>query len=81
MVDEYAALLRKDFFTIEKFINNSEVPHEDIVHFGLKAKCGIDPTADLIRIVSDKLDLIVLAGRELNICPSCSGTKMHIIPK
>ena len=83
LVDEYTALVRKEFSIIERFIINNEVPSEDIgtLYDCLKAKYGIDPTADLNRIVSDKLQIIVQAGRELNICPCCNGSKMHTIPE
>jgi|SRR5579884_2419093 len=83
LVEEYTALVRKEFSIIDRFINNNEVPREDIgaLYDDLKAKYGIDATADLNRIVSDKLQIIVQAGRELNICPCCNGTKMHIIPE
>lgn len=45
----------------------------------LKAKYGIDPAIELSSYVSDKLNIIVEAGRALNTCPCCGGIKAHIM--
>lgn len=83
LVNEYAALMRKEFDAIEQFVYNNKTPPEDIEKLddALKAKYGIDPDADLSSYVGDKLHIIVKAGRELNICPCCDGLKAHIIPE
>lgn len=82
LVNEYAALVRKEFDEIEQFVYNNKMPPEGIdkLDSALKAKYGIDPDVDLGSYVGDKLHIIVEAGRELNICPCCDGTKMHKIP-
>ena len=47
----------------------------------LKAKYGINSDIDLSSYVSDKMHIIIEAGRKLNICPCCDGTKTHTFPK
>lgn len=82
LVNEYAALVRKEFDEIEQFVYNSKMPPEEIdkLEDALKAKYGIDADVDLGSYVGDKLHIIVEAGKELNMCPCCDGTKMHKIP-
>ncbi len=83
LINEYAALVRKEFDAIEQFVYNNKVPSKDIgkLDDALKAKYGIDPDIELSSYVSDKLNIVVEAGRELNICPCCGGLKAHIIPE
>ena len=83
LVEEYTALVREEFAVIEKFVYDSVVPHKNIAELydALKAKYGIDPAIDLSRYVSDKLHIIVEAGRNLNACPCCNGVKTHTIPE
>lgn len=82
LVNEYAAMIRKGFDAIEQFVYNNKTPPEDIQKLDeeLKAKYGIDADVDLGNYVSDKLHIIIEAGRELNVCTCCNGTKMHKIP-
>lgn len=82
LVNEYAAMVRTEFDAIEQFVYNNKTPPEEIEKLdeALKAKYGIDPDVDLSRYVSDKLHIIIEAGRELNVCPCCEGVKMHTIP-
>ena len=82
LVNEYTALVQKEFAAIKDFIYDSKIPHEDMKQpfDALKAKYGIDPDIELGSYVSDKLNIIVEAGRELNTCPCCDGTKAHIMP-
>jgi hypothetical protein len=82
LVNEYASLVRKEFDAIEQFVYNNKTPPEEIEKLdeALKAKYGIDADVDLASYVSDKLHIIVEAGRELNVCPCCNGTKTHKIP-
>jgi hypothetical protein len=81
LVNEYTALVQKEFAAIEGFIYDSKIPKEDMMglYDALKAKYGIDPGIELGSYVSDKLDIIVGAGRELNMCPCCGGMRMHIM--
>lgn len=82
LVNEYAALIRKEFDAIEQFVYNNKTPPKDMDKLDevLKAKYGIDPEVDLDKYVSDKLHIIVEGGRELNICPCCDGAKFHKVP-
>lgn len=81
LVNEYTALVQKEFAAIEGFIYDSKIPQEDMIglYDALKTKYGIDHSIELGSYVSDKLDIIVEAGRELNTCPCCGGVKMHIM--
>jgi hypothetical protein len=83
LVNEYTALIRKEFAAIEEFIYENKISHQDMgeLYDALKAKYGIDPTTELSSYVSDKLHIIVEAGRELNTCPCCVGAKRHTIPE
>jgi hypothetical protein len=83
LVNEYTALVREEFAEIEKFIYDNEVPPKNIgeLYDALKAKYRIDPATDLSRYVSDRLHIIVEAGRSLNVCPCCDGAKTHTIPE
>jgi hypothetical protein len=83
LVSDYTALVQKEFAMIEKFVYGSKVPHEDMgaLYDGLKEKYGIDPATELSSYVSDKMHIIVEAGRGLNVCPCCEGTKTHTIPE
>lgn len=83
LVNEYAELIRKEFDAIEQFVYNNQSPPKDIdkADDALKAKYGIDPDIELDQYVSDKLHIIVEAGRELNVCPCCDGTMSHTIPE
>jgi hypothetical protein len=83
LVNDYAALVRKEFDEIEQFVYHNKALPEDINKLDelLKTKYGIDAHVDLSKYVSDKLHIIVEAGRELNICPCCEGAKMHTIPE
>lgn len=79
LVSEYTALVQKEFDAIKQFIYSNRVPREDIgaLYDVLKAKYGIDPATELSSYVSDKMHIIVEAGRGLNVCPCCRGTKTH----
>jgi hypothetical protein len=81
LVNEYTTLVRKEFVAIEEFIYESKVPHGDMGELfdTLKAKYGIDPAIELGSYVSDKLNIIAEAGRGLNICPCCGGSKTHVV--
>ena len=83
LVDEYTGLVRKEFTAIEKFVYDNEVPHENMgeLYDALKAKYGIDSSTELNSYVSDKMHIIVEAGRKLNTCPCCNGAKTHRIPE
>ena len=83
LVSEYTALVQKEFAIIEHFVYDNKVPHENIgeLYDALKEKYGIDPATELSNYVSDKMHIIVEAGRELNVCPCCKGTKTHTIPE
>jgi hypothetical protein len=82
LVNEYTALVQKEFAVIEQFIYGDKVPDQDIgaLYDALKTKYGISPNIELSSYVSDKMHIIVEAARELNICPCCRGTKTHNIP-
>ncbi|HEU4606392.1 MAG TPA: hypothetical protein VFS46_09165, partial [Nitrososphaera sp.] len=41
----------------------------------------IDPNIELGGYVSDKMHVIVEAGKRLNMCPCCGGAKTHTIPE
>lgn len=81
LVNEYTTLVRKEFVAIEDFVYKSKIPNEDMGELfdTLKAKYGIDPAIELGSYVSDKLNIIAAAGRELNICPCCGGSKTHVV--
>jgi len=83
LVNEYTALVQKEFAVIERFVYRSKVPHEDIgaLYDALKTKYGIDAASELSSYVSDKMHIIVEAGRGLNMCPCCRGAKTHVISK
>jgi hypothetical protein len=83
LVSEYTALVQKEFALIERFVFDNKVPPEDIgaLYDALKAKYGIDPATELSSYVSNKMHIIVEAGRGLNMCPCCKGTKTHTIPE
>lgn len=83
LVSEYTALVQKEFTVIEQFVYDNKAPNEDLgaLYDALKAKYGIDPATELSSHVSDKMHIIVKAGRELNVCPCCRGTKTHTIPE
>jgi hypothetical protein len=83
LVSEYTALVQKEFAIIEQFVYDNKVPHEDIgaLYDALKEKYGIDPATELSSYVSDKMHIIVEAGRGLNVCSCCKGTKTHTIPE
>ena len=83
LVGEYTALVQKEFAIIEQFIYNNKLPREDVGarYEALKAKYGIDPATELSSFVSDKMHIIVEAGRGLNVCPCCKGVKTHTIPE
>ncbi|HEX7033806.1 MAG TPA: hypothetical protein VF172_12480 [Nitrososphaera sp.] len=72
-------MVRKEFDEAEQFVYNNKALSEDINKLDelLKTKYGIGADVDLSKHVSDKLHIIVEAGRELNICPCCEGAKMH----
>lgn len=82
LVNEYTALVQKEFAVIEQFVYDSKVPDQDIgaLYDALKVKYGIDPATVLSSYVSDKMHIIVEAGRGLNVCPCCRGAKTHSIP-
>lgn len=82
LVNEYPALIRREFDEIEQFVYNNKTPPEerDKLDDALKAKYGIDADVDLGSYVGDKFHIIIEAGRELNMHPCCGGTKMHKIP-
>ena len=81
LVNEYTSLVQREFATIEQFVYEDKVPDHDTAALfdALKAKYGISPDVVLSRYVSDKMHTIVEAGRELNECPCCRGTKIHSI--
>ena len=81
LVNEYTVLVQKEFAAIQEFVYDSKIPHEDMgeLYDSLKAKYGIDPAIELGNYVSDKLNIIVEAGRDLNMCPCCGGVRMHIM--
>ena len=81
LINEYTMLVQKEFAAIEGFIYDNKIPHDNMMELydALKAKYGIDPAIELGSYISDKLDIIVEAGRELNKCPCCGGVRMHII--
>lgn len=83
LVNEYTALVQKEFTLIEQFVYGDKDPHEDIgvLYKALKTKYGIEPASELSSYVSDKKHIVVEAVRELNMCPCCSGIKSHTIPK
>lgn len=82
LVNEYTALVRKEFAIIEQFVYEGKVFDQDAGAFydALKAKYGIDPATELSSYVSDKMHIIVEAGRGLSVCPCCRGAKTHSIP-
>lgn len=82
LVNEYTALVQREFATIEQFVYEDKVPDQDTAALfdALKAKYGISPDVALSSYVSDKMHIIVEAGKELNVCPCCRGTKIHTIP-
>jgi len=81
LVNEYTSLVQKEYAAIEQFVYNNKVPHEDAgeLYDALKTKYGIDPNIELGGYVSDKMHVIVEAGRRLNMCPCCGGAKTHTI--
>ena len=83
LVNEYAALVQREYEAVEQFIYNDKIPNEDAgkLYDALKTKYGIDPNVELSSYVSDKMHIIVEAGRRLNICPCCDGAKTHTIPE
>jgi hypothetical protein len=83
LVSEYTALVQKEFAVIEQFVYDNKVPREDIgaLYDALKAKYGIDSATELSSYISDKMHIIVEAGRGLNVCPCCKGAKTHTIPE
>ena len=83
LVNEYSALVRREFAAIEQFVYNNQVPRDDMgeLYDTLKAKYGINLDTELNSYVSDKMHIIVEAGRKLNMCPCCNGTKTHTIPE
>jgi hypothetical protein len=83
LVSDYTALVQKEFAIIEDFVYDNKVPHEDIgaLYDALKEKYGIESTTELSSYVSDKMHIIVEAGRGLNVCPCCKGVKTHTIPE
>jgi hypothetical protein len=82
LVNEYTALVQKEYAAVEQFVYNDKIPNEDVgkLYDALKTKYGIDSGVELASYVSDKMHIIVEAGRRLNTCPCCEGTKMHNIP-
>jgi hypothetical protein len=82
LVNEYTALVQREYAAVEQFVYNDKIPSEDAdkLYDVLKIKYGIDPGVELSSYVSDKMHIIVEAGRRLNSCPCCEGTKMHTIP-
>jgi hypothetical protein len=82
LVHEYTALVQREYSETEQFVYNSKIPDEDAgkLYDALKTKYGIDPGEELSSYVSDKMHIIVEAGRRLNICPCYNGTKTHTIP-
>jgi hypothetical protein len=82
LVNEYTALVQREYAAVEQFVYNDKIPGEDTgkLYDALKTKYGIDPDVELSRYVSDKMHIIVEAGRRLNTCPCCEGTHMHTIP-
>ena len=82
LVNEYTALVQKEFAVIEQFVYDGKVPDQDVgaLYDALKTKHGISPNTVLSSYVSDKMHIIVEAGRGLNICPCCRGSKSHSIP-
>jgi hypothetical protein len=82
LVSEYTALVQKEFAAIEQFVYHGKVPDQDIgaLYDALKTKYGISPNTVLTSYVSYKMHIIVEAGRGLNVCPCCRGSKSHSIP-
>lgn len=83
LVNEYTALVQKECSAIEQFVYEDKVPHEDLgaLYDALKARYGIDPAIELSSYVSDKMHIIVEAGRGLTVCSCCRGKKFHTIPE
>lgn len=81
LVNEYAALVQEEFALIKQFVYDDKVPVQDIgaLYDALKTKYGINPNTVLSNYVSDKMHIIVEAGRGLNVCPCCNGSKSHSI--
>jgi len=81
LVNEYTSLVQKEFAAIEQFVYAGKFPDQDIgaLYDALKAKYGISPNIVLSSYVSDKMHIIAEAGRGLNVCPCCRGTKTHTI--
>ena len=82
LINEYTALVQREFAAIEKFVYEDKVPDQDTAPLfdALKSKYGISPDVVLSSYISDKMHIIVEAGRELNVCPCCGGTNIHTIP-
>lgn len=82
LVNEYTALVQKEFAVIGQFVYDGKVPDQDIGAFydTLKTKYGISPNTVLSSYVSDKMYIIIEAGRGLNVCPCCRESKSHGIP-
>ena len=83
LVNEYTALVQKEFAAIEQFVYGDKIPDQDsrAKYDELKAKYGISQDTVLSSYVSDKMHIIVEAGRGLNVCPCCKGTKTHTLPE
>lgn len=81
IVNEYAALVQKEYATIEQFVYNNKAPQEDMgkLFDELREKYELNQDVDLNVFVSEKMHLIVDAAKELNTCPCCKGAKIHVI--
>jgi hypothetical protein len=66
LVNEYTALVRKEFAEIEQFIYENKIPHHDMgeLYDALKAKHGIDPTAELSSSTSATRSCTLLLKQE-----------------